>query len=163
MSNLHEPQLDEPFDHDVVLRHTHSGSSANLLQGESSSRPSESESYTLNDGFYDDPAQNKSNVYDKPEPDYLYDPTSRQKTTNYQDLGLHVSTNLLLFDSEGTRSVEYEDDGLYDEARARPLREKASPLSRFLATMGNDRNSLQQRIDAKKRGIGRQKYPFVGA
>lgn len=49
---------------------------------------------------------------------------------------------------------------MYDEARAHPIREKASPMSRFLGTMG-DRNNLQQRIEAKKRGIGRQRYPVV--
>jgi hypothetical protein len=37
--------------------------------------------------------------------------------------------------------------------------EKASPLA---ALMGAGRYPLEQRIEDKKRGIGRQKYPFVG-
>ena len=55
--------------------------------------------------------------------------------------------------------TEYEEP--YDESRARPLPEKATPFSRFLGT--RDGSSLAQAIERKKRGIGRQRYPFVGA
>ncbi|KAI0094924.1 rhomboid family-domain-containing protein [Irpex rosettiformis] len=42
------------------------------------------------------------------------------------------------------------------------MQEKARPLSRFLALApAEGKNSLQQRIDRKRRGIGRQRYPFV--
>jgi hypothetical protein len=66
-------------------------------------------------------------------------------------------------DSELCWCVEYADDELYDSQAAKPMSRKARPLSRLLAIApGDGRNSLQQRIDRKKRGIGRQRYPFVG-
>ena len=59
--------------------------------------------------------------------------------------------------------VEYADQEPYNATNARPMQEKARPLSRFLALApGEGKNSLQQRIDRKRRGIGRQRYPFVG-
>lgn len=54
--------------------------------------------------------------------------------------------------------ADYSDDDIYNESRARPLPEKATPFSRLFGHSDN----LQQRIERKKRGIGRQKYPVVG-
>lgn len=56
--------------------------------------------------------------------------------------------------------AEYADDDIYNEALARPLQEKAAPMSRFFRNAGQ--TPVSQRIDEKKRGIGKQRYPFVG-
>lgn len=52
---------------------------------------------------------------------------------------------------------DYSDEP-FDESRARPLPEKATPFTRFF---GGRNNTLQQRIEQKKRGIGRQRYPVL--
>ncbi len=52
---------------------------------------------------------------------------------------------------------EYADP--YNPERAKPVAEKSGPLARFL---GEGRYPIEQRIEDKKRGIGRQKYPFLG-
>lgn len=56
--------------------------------------------------------------------------------------------------------TDHIDDDIYNEARARPLAEKAAPLSRMFRNVGN--TPLSQRIEEKKRGIARQRYPYVG-
>lgn len=92
MNNIRDTsQLDEPFDHDTIMRHGRSASSANLLQSESSSRPSESEPYNGSEGFHDHHLQDIENPYDKPEPDYSYDATGRRKTQDFRELGSHMS------------------------------------------------------------------------
>ncbi|KAK0506343.1 hypothetical protein EDD18DRAFT_1122984 [Armillaria luteobubalina] len=54
------------------------------------------------------------------------------------------------------QDLEYADP--YNAERAKPVAEKAGPLARFL---GEGRYPIEQRIEDKKRGIGRQKYPFL--
>lgn len=46
-----------------------------------------------------------------------------------------------------------------DAQRANPVSEKPSPFGRFL---DNGKYPIEQRIEDKKRGIGRQRYPIVG-
>lgn len=50
-------------------------------------------------------------------------------------------------------------DPTYNTERARPVMEKQSSISNLIGT-GN--YPIEQRIEDKKRGIGRQRYPFVG-
>ncbi|KAJ7357283.1 hypothetical protein DFH08DRAFT_912271 [Mycena albidolilacea] len=59
----------------------------------------------------------------------------------------------------GHRYQDLEPDP-YDATRAPPVAEKASPMAQFLG-MQQGKSSIQQRIDMKKRGVGRQKYPFL--
>jgi hypothetical protein len=47
----------------------------------------------------------------------------------------------------------------YGDSQPKLVDEKASPMNSILA---GRKYPLQQRIEDKKRGIGRQKYPFVG-
>ncbi|KAJ7103612.1 hypothetical protein B0H15DRAFT_875192 [Mycena belliarum] len=58
----------------------------------------------------------------------------------------------------GLQDLEYADP--YNAERSKPGAEKASPFVQFMG-MHESRSSLQQRIDLKKRGVGRQRYPFV--
>jgi hypothetical protein len=58
--------------------------------------------------------------------------------------------------SKGYQDLEYADP--YDADRAKPVNEKASP---FANLMGGGKYPVEQRIEDKKRGIGRQRYPFV--
>ena len=53
---------------------------------------------------------------------------------------------------------EYADP--YDASRAKPISDKAALP--FVTFMGGGKYPLEQRIEDKKRGIGQQKYPFVG-
>ena len=55
--------------------------------------------------------------------------------------------------------TEYADP--YNADRAQPVAEKASPFGKFMAGAGG-RYPVEQRIENKKRRIGRQKHPFVG-
>ncbi|PSR75863.1 hypothetical protein PHLCEN_2v8777 [Hermanssonia centrifuga] len=134
MASHEEPQ-DEPFNHTAITRHSRGESTTNLLHSsEQSGYEPPEHAHENND--YD------SNLYDKPdELDYSDKHTGGTEVRNYQDL-------------------EYGDDP-FDESRARPLAEKATPLSRLFANVGNGKVPVQQRIEEKKRGIGRQKYPFV--
>lgn len=54
---------------------------------------------------------------------------------------------------------EYAEPGPHTTDRAAPAAEKSSPFSRFASKA---KYPVEQRIEDKKRGIGRQKYPFVG-
>jgi len=59
---------------------------------------------------------------------------------------------------------EYADPSdPYDATHAKPVSEKASPLAKLLTPGDYGKYPLDQRIEDKKRGIGRQRYPFVGA
>ncbi|KAF7347901.1 RHOMBOID-like protein [Mycena venus] len=60
----------------------------------------------------------------------------------------------------GYQDLEYSEPDPYNAERAKPVAEKASPLVQFLG-MQEGKSSLQQRIDMKKRGVGRQRYPFL--
>ncbi|KAJ6575027.1 hypothetical protein B0H19DRAFT_1208527 [Mycena capillaripes] len=56
------------------------------------------------------------------------------------------------------QDLEYADP--YNADRAKPVAEKASPLAQFLGVR-EGKSTVQQRIDMKRRGVGRQQYPFV--
>ena len=72
-------------------------------------------------------------------------------------VGVHLFPKSYTLEPD-TVHTEYDDP--YNESRARPLPEKATPFSRLFGTRQG--SSLQQKIEQKKRGIGRQRYPFVG-
>ncbi|ETW87399.1 serine protease S54 [Heterobasidion irregulare TC 32-1] len=65
---------------------------------------------------------------------------------------------MYIFATTSDSSVGIEFAEPYDSKRAIPVTEKGSALSRFLE---NGKYPIEQRIEDKKRGIGRQKYPFV--
>jgi len=54
------------------------------------------------------------------------------------------------------RYQEYSDPS---DRSQKATAEKSSPFARFIAS---GRYPIEQRIEDKKRGIGRQRYPFVG-
>ncbi|KAJ7487518.1 hypothetical protein B0H11DRAFT_2013697 [Mycena galericulata] len=60
----------------------------------------------------------------------------------------------------GYQDFEYSDPNDAELAKPGPVAEKASPFAQFLG-LPEGKSSLQQRIDMKKRGVGRQRYPFV--
>ena len=66
---------------------------------------------------------------------------------------------MYIFATTSDSSVGIEFAEPYDSKRAIPVTEKGSALSRFLE---NGKYPIEQRIEDKKRGIGRQKHPFVG-
>ncbi|KAF9044628.1 rhomboid-domain-containing protein [Hymenopellis radicata] len=55
--------------------------------------------------------------------------------------------------------LEYADP--YNNTRAPPVPEKSGPLAKLLGGGGAGRYPLEQRIEDKKRGIGRQRHPFL--
>ncbi|GJE85705.1 rhomboid family intramembrane serine protease [Phanerochaete sordida] len=141
MSSQHEPQ-DEPFSHESLMTgHRRGDSSANLLQSESVPL-GEDHDHSYGDGFYDHAGPSNATLYDDPERVSLDKEGGAGGAKNYENF-------------------EYADDDIYNEARARPVQEKATPFSRFLRNAGVGQRPLNQRIDEKKRGIGRQRYPFV--
>lgn len=162
MSTPHEPQ-DEPFNHETVAAtsgHKRGESSTNLLPQESSESTKYDEHDTsYKDSFYDNAAPSKANLYD--DPDYVAprDVENVNRTSKYQDLGMseRVWLPLMVVDVIG---IDYADDELYNASRAHPISEKATPLSRMFGGVG--RTPMHQRIEEKRRGIGRQRYPFVG-
>lgn len=80
---------------------------------------------------------------------------------NYQDLGACYSDpkkGLVLMMCEEYGDPYNSTTGAGYAAKDAPA-EKVTPLSRF---MGVGKYPLAQRIEDKKRGIGRQRYPFLG-
>ncbi|KAJ6621652.1 hypothetical protein B0H10DRAFT_2016900 [Mycena sp. CBHHK59/15] len=129
--------------------------------------------YAANEHMPEDEAFNPTLI---PENSKAYDDTSPNKFKDEEeDYQPHVEqgpyrTHADLEDSNaslvrnaadvnrGYQDLEYSDP--YDVDRAKPVAEKASPFVKLLG-VGDGRSTLQQRIEAKKRGIGRQRYPFV--
>ncbi|KAJ6604570.1 hypothetical protein DFH09DRAFT_1123132 [Mycena vulgaris] len=111
----------------------------------------------------------KSKAYDDMSPDKFSDeadgyPMHAGPSGHKPHGGLEASDESLVHNAAdvGRRSnyqdLEYADP--YDADRAKPVAEKASPFAQFLG-MREGKSTLQQRIDMKKRGVGRQRYPFV--
>jgi len=128
---------DEPFNPELVQHrtsHSRGESSANLLDGEDfrdSKYDPTNVSYAEGSYGY---YGSSPNLEDKQEPDVR---TSEVGQKQYQDL-------------------EYSEP--YDEARAQPIAQEPSAMAKIF---GHRSYSLAQRIDDKKRGIGRQRYPLV--
>jgi hypothetical protein len=59
--------------------------------------------------------------------------------------------------SEYADPSDYTDP--FDASRAKSMVEEASPMAKLL---NSTRYPLEQRIEDKRRRIGRQKYPFIG-
>lgn len=74
--------------------------------------------------------------------------------SNYQDLGMSLVVNLYTYSHHPS---EYASDR--DLFPPKTTDETASPMARFL---GRGRYPIEQQIEDKRRGLGRQKYPFVG-
>lgn len=149
----HDPQ-DEPFRHEAVIHgHRRADSSTNLLQSESTLKVDE---YQHGDGFYDHAGSSQPTLYDDPEGALPHDKEIGNQ--NYQNFGTRtLSCRVATYVST---LADYADEDIYNESRARPLPEKPAPLSRMFRSLGN--TPLNQRIEEKKRGIGRQRYPYVG-
>ena len=146
---------DDPFDHAALARYGTGESSSNLLGH--NNKPAASEVSHDADSYYNQPEGSRTSSYDPEKVEAESKAGEYARDRSYQDLGAW---------SDDTMEVKRIEDGILDysdapfnDERALPLPEKASPFSRLFA--GN-RNSLQQRIEQKKRGIGRQRYPFVG-
>jgi hypothetical protein len=96
----------------------------------------------------------------------VHAPLVRTATSNYQDLGeliILMTTCQIDIPLTSYNLSEYAEPYAepYDPTRAKPMADKgANTLSKVL---GGSRYPLEQRIQDKKRGIPRQKYPFVGS
>ncbi|KAK7468811.1 hypothetical protein VKT23_003311 [Stygiomarasmius scandens] len=83
------------------------------------------------------------------------------ETTEASDAPL-VSNAIGMGRSGKYQDLEYADPSdPYDATHAKPVSEKASPLAKLLTPGDYGKYPLDQRIEDKKRGIGRQRYPFV--
>lgn len=66
---------------------------------------------------------------------------------------------MLRYTGSNRLHAEYAEPA-YDQTNVQTKTpEKSTPFARFL---GKGKYPKEQRIEDKKRGIGRQKYPFVG-
>ena len=92
--SAHRTPEDEPFDHEALLRHSRTSSSANLLQSESS---------TVHDPYYDNDNDNVDAFKETNHPKVEeYDPTGMRASRNYQDFGEY---RLLAMPSDTTNCI----------------------------------------------------------
>ncbi|KAJ6509455.1 hypothetical protein C8R47DRAFT_26199 [Mycena vitilis] len=128
-------------------------------------------SYDMNEHIAEDEGFNPASIPEKSKAyDDRYDDDDAHRYSNMPEHAGNVnnlhgdlddSNVSLVHNADGAgrnyQDLEYADP--YDAERAKPVSEKASPMAQFL---GRDAPStLQQRIDRKKRGLGRQRYPFL--
>jgi hypothetical protein len=96
-----------------------------------------------------------SSVVGKSDAALVHNAADMGRTDSYQDLGMS-------FDHGGINSdlnfLEYAEPS---GAQSKLDTENASPFQKALG-MNMGKYPMEQRIEDKKRGIGRQKYPFVG-
>ncbi|KAI0080317.1 rhomboid-domain-containing protein [Panus rudis PR-1116 ss-1] len=88
-----------------------------------------------------------------------YSPQYPDAGYNYTHYGGPSEYNLVdkqEFNNPKLHDLEYSDP--YDETRARPMSEQPSTMAKFL---GPRQYPISQRIDDKKRGVTRQRYPIV--
>lgn len=98
-------------------------------------------------------SQHKKHLDESQDASLVYNAADVGRSGNYQDLGWFQPMRALAL---SYCIPEYLDP--YDASRERPA-EKSSP---FIQLLSSGKYPLEQRIEDKKRGIGRQKYPFVG-
>jgi len=98
--------------------------------------------------------------YPHPESDELQETYSKEPSLKGPNDFVESNASLFHVGRSGAyQDLEYADPyDPYDTGREKLVPEKASPLSRFA---GVGTYPLEQQIENKKRGIGRQKYPFV--
>lgn len=96
-----------------------------------------------------------SSVVGKSDPSLVHNAADMGRSDSYQDLGMscdHSGTN------NDLNFLEYaEPSGEHSKLVA----DSASPFQKALG-INVGKYPMDQRIEDKKRGIGRQKYPFVG-
>ncbi|THH11749.1 hypothetical protein EW146_g7942 [Bondarzewia mesenterica] len=109
------------------------------------------------DPFYATPEEDRLSYMDETFRPYADEPF-KVRSTPYNDKGDEslVRNAAVYGGSNSYQDLEFAE--AYDSSRAQPVAEKASPLNRFLS---DGKYPLEQRIEDKKRGIGRQKYPFL--
>jgi hypothetical protein len=97
-----------------------------------------------------------SSVVGKSDTALVHNAADMGRSDSYQDLGVscdHGSVNNALTRND----LEYAEPS----GEQSKLADKASPFQKAFG-MDMGRYPLEQRIEDKKRGIGRQKYPFIG-
>jgi hypothetical protein len=104
--------------------------------------------------FNDQPNRSGKHLEESQDAPLVHNVVDVGHTGNYQDLGLSSRVHKCL--TLSYCGLEYSDP--YDAIRERPT-EKSS---RFAQLLSSGKYPLEQRIEDKKRGIGRQNYPFVG-
>ncbi|TCD67090.1 hypothetical protein EIP91_000553 [Steccherinum ochraceum] len=139
MTTTHLPE-DQPFDHESVVRgHGRSESRTNLLPNESNDGIKDAgyePAYV--DAAYGPYGQSEYTLHDKAGPAGAYGPGTEHQQPYYSDMDFAEP---------------------YDASRAEGMDEK--PRSSIARALGLRTRSLQQRIDDKKRGIGRQRRPYM--
>ncbi|KAJ7706265.1 hypothetical protein B0H17DRAFT_620531 [Mycena rosella] len=119
------------------------------------------------EGFNPASIPNKSKAYDDMSPNLSDDadgyPMHAEPSGHKPHGDLEASDESLVRNAADVghssfQDLDYADP--YNADRAKPVAEKASPFAQFLGVR-EGKNTLQQRIDMKKRGLGRQRYPFV--
>ncbi|KAJ7786227.1 hypothetical protein B0H16DRAFT_1489708 [Mycena metata] len=108
---------------------------------------------------YDDVSP--GSMYTDQEPGYpMHEPSGYSQPPGdlHDDSSESLVHNAAAVGGRTYQDLDYADP--YNEGQAKPVAEKASPLAQFLGVQ-EGKSTLQQRIDMKKRGVGRQKYPFV--
>lgn len=128
----------DPHVHDAFQESSHYESTASFNTGESLPH--------VNEDFNHFPNAQNSGLEESP---LVHNAADVGRSDNYRDLGrhFHVVSQILTM----TYSEYAEPYG--GDKRPVPSTEKTFPA----------RYPLEQRIEDKKRGIGRQRYPFVGA
>jgi hypothetical protein len=91
------------------------------------------------------PSNTQKNLEESP---LVHNAADMGRSNNYRDLGKNHDVSQILTTISPEYAEPYEGD-----RKPTPIVEKTSPM----------RYPLEQRIEDKKRGIGRQRYPFVGA
>ncbi|KAL0578732.1 hypothetical protein V5O48_003288 [Marasmius crinis-equi] len=139
----HAPPEDDAFDHRSIISDT--STHKNLVRGASTSNRSTSKGAA---GGYSD---NLSYIDEEPRSHPKEEHSQASLVGNAADMGR----------SSHYQDLEYADP--YKDQRAPLVQDapNAFASSRFGQFMAKGKYPIEQRIEDKKRGIGRQKYPFV--
>ncbi|KAJ7038285.1 hypothetical protein C8F04DRAFT_375518 [Mycena alexandri] len=117
--------------------------------------------YTGNEHIPEDEGFNPASI---PEKSKAYDDNSPGSMYTDQEPGYPMHEHMAEGSGYSQPRGDLPDDSNYADPyngeRAKPVAEKASPFAQFLGVQ-EGKSTLQQRIDMKKRGVGRQRYPFV--
>lgn len=159
MSASQGPQ-DEPFNHEAVARGHQRGESSASLLPEEHAHTSAQYDHPYGDDFYSGRGPSQATLYGDPERASSTGKEARGDASTYHQFGTCIQPEHAAHAHDVCLLAEYADEDIYNEGRAKPLPEKAAPFSRFFKDVGQ--TPLSQRIEAKKRGIGRQRRPYVG-
>ena len=103
---------------------------------------------------YRDGAFRPPSVIEKSDAPLVHNAADMGRSSSYQDLGMEFITSRIVAEFMGC--AEYAEPSGND---SNSVSEKGTPLRSFL---GAGKYPMEQRIEDKKRGIPRQKHPFVG-